>query len=413
MKHDVSTEEPVRETAGTSGIGRFADGALRGIRILDLARVVAGPYVSRVLGDMGAEVIKVEPPEGDVVRQIAPRHDRGMSAFFHFVNVGKRSVSVDLHKPEGVRIVRELIGVCDAVVENFRPGVLARLGLPWETVHDANPRAVLLSLNGFGSDSAWSGRRAYAPIVHAITGILHDQSRYAGQPVAQLNQAYADTTASLHGTIALLAALRVAEATGIGQHVEVPMYDAVLATYSEANNALLREPDDRTMNPIYDAGPHGVIASAGAAQLVWRLVATTHALEDPTPPGADLATKARLRHQALEHWMGDQPTRESVLEKLAEAGVACAPVVPILEALTGPLAQERNLLLEVDDRRGGTRPLVRPPARFSASENTVRSPAPRRGEHNRAVLSELGYDEDRILALERAGVVSTAPPEEH
>ncbi len=399
---------------GHSEVGEFARGALHGVRILDLARVVAGPYVSRLLVDMGAHVIKVEPPEGDVVRLISPSHDQGMSALFHYANVGKRSISINLREPAGVEIVLDLIRESDAVVENFRPGVLARLGLGWETIHRVNPATILLSLNGFGSNSAWSGRRAYAPILHAITGILHDQSQYAKQPVAQINEAHADTTTSLHGAVALLAALRVAEATGYGQHVEVPMYDAVLATYSESNIALLTVPDDRTMNPIYDVGSHGVIATAGAARLIWRLVATRFALDDPTPPGADIPTKARYRHAALEEWMTGQASREVLLDRLEEAGVACAPVVPILEALTGPLARERDLLVQVDDRRGGTRPLVRPPARFSASANEVRAAAPRRGEHNREVLADfLGYAEERIAKLEAAGVISTAPPEEH
>ena len=403
-----------RNDEGRSEIGEFARGALQGVRILDLARVVAGPYVSRLLGDMGAHVIKVEPPEGDVVRLIAPAHDQGMSALFHFVNVGQRSISINLREPAGVEIVLDLIGESDAVVENFRPGVLARLGLDWETIHRKNPRTILLSLNGFGSNSAWSDRRAYAPIVHAITGVLHDQSLYAKQPVAQINEAHADTTTSLHGAVALLAALRVAEATGCGQHVEVPMYDAMLATYSESNTALLALPDDRTMNPIYDVGPHGVIATAGAARLIWRLVATRFGLDDPTPPGADIPTKARHRHDALEKWMAGQASREVLLHKLGEAGVACAPVVPIVEALTGPLARERDLLVQVDDRRGGTRPLVRPPARFSMSANEVRGSAPRRGEHNREVLTDLlGYAGERIARLEGAGFISTAPPEEH
>jgi CoA:oxalate CoA-transferase len=390
----------------------FAEGPLQGIRILDLARVVAGPYVSRLLGDLGADVVKVEPPEGDVVRLIAPGHDQGMSAFFHWVNVGKRAICVDLQRPEGLRIIHDLVVCCDAVVENFRPGVLDRLGVGWETIHELNPRTTLLSLNGFGSDSAWSDRRAYAPIVHAIAGILDDQGRYAGQAVAQINEAHADTTVSLHGTVALLAALRVAEATGLGQHVEVPMFDALLATYSEANNALLNEPDDRIMNPIYDAGPHGVIATAGAARLVWRLISTTHGVADPSPE-ADLETKKSLRHQAIEEWMIAQPSRETLLEKLADAGVACAPVVPILEALTGPLAVERDLLVDVDDRRGGTRPIVRPPARFSLSRNEVRGRAARRGEDNREVLAELlGYDDSRITQLEQEGVLAAASPDE-
>ncbi len=391
----------------------FEQGPLQGVRILDLARVVAGPYVSRVLCDLGAEVVKVEPPEGDVVRQIAPGHDRGMSAFFQWTNIGKRAISVDLQRPEGLRVVQDLVRCCDAVVENFRPGVIDRLGLGWDAIHALNPRAILLSLNGFGSDSAWSQRRAYAPIMHAITGILADQSVYAGQPVAQINEAHADTTVSLHGTIALLAALRVAEATGVGQHVEVPMFDAVLASYSEANNALLPEPDDRTMNPIYDAGLHGVIATAGAARLVWRLLVRTHALADPSPADADLETKKSLRHQAIEAWMTAQPGREAILEKLAEAGIAAAPVVPILDALTGELAKERDLLVEVDDRRGGTRPLVRPPARFSESRNEIRGRAARRGEHNREVLRDLlGYDDDAIDTLEATGVLHTGSHEE-
>lgn len=390
---------------------RFGAGPLQGVRILDLARVIAGPYVSRILADMGAEVVKVEPPEGDVVRLIAPQHDQGMSAFYHFVNIGKRGICVDLRRPEGLQVVKDLVAWADIVVENFRPGVIDRLGLGWEEIRSLDPRTILLSLNGFGSNSAWSDRRSYAPILHAITGILHDQADYAGLPVAQINEAHADTTTSLHGTIAVLAALRVAEATGIGQHVEVPMFDAVLATYSEANNALLTKPDDRIMNPIYDAGPHGVIATAGAARLVWRLVSTAHGIDDPCP-AADLETKRRERHQALETWMVSQPSREIVLERLAEAGVACAPVVPILEALTGPLAEERELLVEVDDRRGGSRRLVRSPARFSLSRNEVRGPAARRGEHNREVLAEIGYAPERIALLERDGVLLSASPDD-
>jgi len=397
----------------SDGVGRFADGALMGVRILDLARVVAGPYVSRILGDMGAEVIKVEPPEGDVVRLIAPRHDQGMSAFYHFVNAGKRSLCIDLKTEAGKQIVLDLFAVCDAVVENFRPGVLDRLGLGWDLLQAANPRAILLSLNGFGSNSAWSDRRAYAPIVHAITGILHDQSQYAKQPVAQVNHAYADTTASLHGTIALLAALRVAEATGTGQRIEVPLYDAVLASYSEANNALLPEPDDRNMNPIYDAAAHGIIATAGAARLIWRLLVTNFGLEDPAPKDAEIPLKARARHDAIERWMSEQPSREALLAALAKAGIASAPVVPMLDALTGPLAQERDLLVEVDDRRGGTRLVVRPPARFSASKNAIRAQTPRRGEHNRSVLRELlRYSDDRIRELEQSAVLSASDPSE-
>jgi CoA:oxalate CoA-transferase len=392
----------------------FAAGSLSGIRVLDLSRVIAGPYCTRVLADLGAEVIKVEPPEGDQSREIALRGDVGHSALYTFANVGKRCVAIDLAADGAVALVLELIGVCDAVVENFRPGVLDRRGLGWDAIHAANPRAVLLSLNGYGSESMWNHRRAYAPILHGVAGVLQDQAEYSGQPVTQINEAHTDTTTSLHGAIALLAALRVAEATGRGQRVEVPMFDATLATYSETGNALLDEVDTRKMNPLYDAGPLGGVACAGPEAHIWKLVARTHSeLADPAPAGADVPTKARLRRQALETWMASQPDGETLEKKLAQAGIASGPVVSLRDALEGELAEERGLLVEVDDHRGGTRAVVRAPARFSESENRVRGRAPKRGEHNAEVLETLlGYDAARVRALEASGVLSAEDPSE-
>ncbi len=392
-----------------SGPADFRSGPLTGIRLLELSRVIAGPYIGRMFSDLGAEVIKVEPPGGDDSRRIAPRHDQDMSALYTFANVGKRSIALDLRQPEAVAIVLDLVRVSHAVVENFRPGVLDRLGVGWKAIRATNPDACLLSISGYGSDSDWSDRRAYAPVMHAVTGVLHDQSRSAGQPVAQINDARADTTASLHGAVALLAALRVVEGGGGGQHIELPMFDALLTSYTEVGNALLDPPDDRVMNPIYDAGPHGPVALAGAAQYVWRMLAAYDAkLADPTPPGADLPTKARLRQRAIEVWLAGHATREAVLESLAAAGLAAAPVVSLPDAVRGRLAQERDLLVEVDDRRGGTRPVVRPAARFSGAANEVRGPAPRLGEHTEEVLRDLlGYDDSRIAALRGAGALAS------
>ena len=382
-------------------------GPLAGVRVLDCSRVLAGPYAGRLLADLGAEVVKLEPPAGDEIREVAPKRDRGMSGLYTWANVGKRNLCVDLGRPEGREIALALAARCDAVIENFRPGVAERLGLGWEAIHARSPRTVLVSVNGFGSDSSWRERRGFAHVVHAAAGILHDQAARTGQPVVQLAQAFGDVATALHATVALLAALRVAAETGEGQHVEVAMFDATLASYTETSFALLDPPEARDTGLLFDAGPHGLLAVAGARPHVWRVLRERHGLADPAARGAPVPEKARLRHEALEGWMAAQPSAAALVAAVEAAGLACAPVTPLREALTGALAQERELLAVVDDRRGGTRPVVRSPWRFSRSEARVQGPAPRRGEHNGDVLRELlGYDEVRIEALRAAGVLA-------
>jgi crotonobetainyl-CoA:carnitine CoA-transferase CaiB-like acyl-CoA transferase len=381
-------------------------GALAGLLVLDCSRVLAGPYAGRLLADLGAEVVKLEPPAGDEIREVAPKRDRGMSGLYTWANVGKRNVCLDLAKPEGRAVALELAARCDAVIENFRPGVAERLGLGWEAIRARNPRCVVVSVNGFGSDSSWRERRGFAHVVHAAAGVLHDQAERTGQPVAQLAQAFGDVSTALHATVALLAALRVAAETGQGQHVEVAMFDATLASYSETAFALLDPPEARDTGLLFDAGPHGTLAVAGARPHVWRLLRERHALADPAPEGADVPSKARLRNEAIERWMAAQPSRTALVAAVEAAGLACSPVTPLREALTGELARERALLAEVDDRRGGRRRVVRSPWRFSRSKVEVRGPAPRRGEHTADVLRELlGYDAARIEALRAAGVL--------
>jgi crotonobetainyl-CoA:carnitine CoA-transferase CaiB-like acyl-CoA transferase len=385
-------------------------GALAGVRVLDCSRVLAGPYAGRLLADLGAEVLKLEPPAGDESREVAPKRDRGMSGLYTWANVGKRNVCLDLARPEGRAVAQELAARCDAVIENFRPGVAERLGLGWEAIRARNPRAVLVSVTGFGADSSWRDRRGFAHVVHAAAGVLHDQAERSGLPVAPLAQAFGDVATALHATIGLLAALREAARTGEGQHVEIAMFDATLASYTETVFALLDPPEARDTSLLFDAGSHGCLAVAGARPHVWRLLRERHGLVDPAPPGAPVPEKARLRTLAIEEWMAAQPSCEALVAAVEAAGLACAPVTPLREALTGPLARERALLAQVDDRRGGSRPVVRSPWRFSRSQAEVRGPAPRRGEHNAEVLREiLGYDSERIEALRAAGVLGAEP----
>jgi CoA:oxalate CoA-transferase len=381
-------------------------GPLEGVRVLDLSRVLAGPYVGRLLSDLGADVVKLEPPSGDDSRQVAPKRDRGMSGLYTWVNAGKRNLSLDVRTDAGREIALDLASRSDVVIENFRPGVADRLGIGWEAIHARSERTILVSVNGFGADTSWRERRGFAHVVHAASGILHDQAERTGQPVVQLAQAYGDIATALHATIAALSALRVVQAGGAGQHVELAMFDSVLATYTETNFALLDPPEARDTGLVFDAGPHGLVAVAGAAAHVWRLLHECHGIADPTPPGADLETKARLRWEAIEAWMAERPNPDDVIAGAEAAGLACARVATLRDALTGPLAKERELLTWVDDRRGGERAVVRAPYRFSASGTAVRGPAPLRGEHNDEVLGDLGYDAAQIAALRAEGILS-------
>jgi len=273
----------------------------------------------------------------------------------------------------------------------------------------------MVSVNGFGSDSSRRDHGAFAPTMHAATGLIEYQARKSGGPrgpqdsttrMVNLPDARADLTTSLHATIGLLAALRSAERSGVGQRVEIAMFDAVLGTYPETPFELLDPPEIREEPPPYDAGKNGFVAVAGPPQHVWAVIAKAFALEDPAPRDADVPTKASLRHAAIERWMAAQPSRDGLLAQLERERIACAAVVTLREALTGDFARERGLLLDVDDRRGGTRPVTRLPYRFSDAELRGGRAAPLRGEHNAEVLREvLGANDERIAELTAVGVL--------
>jgi CoA:oxalate CoA-transferase len=302
--------------------------------------------------------------------------------------------------------VLELVRTSHVVLENFRPGVAERLGIGWSAVHAANPAVVMVSISGFGQDSSLRARGAFAPTIHAAAGILHDHAYRLDAPLAAFIDARADLETGLHATIGALAALRVAERTGVGEHIDVAMYDALLATYSETPCELSEPPYVRSEAQPFDAGAHGWMSVAGPPQHVWRVAAGAFGLADPAPEGAGVPEKARLRHAALEHWMQKQPSRDALIAALEAADLPCAPVQTLREGLTGPFARERGLLVEVDDRRGARRRIVRLPQRYSRSQAGVPGPAPLRGEHNTAVLRELGRSDAEVAALEARGVIA-------
>jgi crotonobetainyl-CoA:carnitine CoA-transferase CaiB-like acyl-CoA transferase len=198
---------------------------LANLKVLDFSRVLAGPFAGRMLADLGADVVKVEPPEGDITR-LWGRVIGGVPGYYHQQNAGKRNICVDLRAPGARDLVFELVREADVLIENYRADVMPRLGLAYETLKSVNPRLIMLSVSGFGHGGPESHRPAYAPIVHAEAGLLDRQARRGDIPFRDLPLSVADTNASLHGLVGVLAAVILRERTGLGQHLDIAMIDA-------------------------------------------------------------------------------------------------------------------------------------------------------------------------------------------
>ncbi|MFB3105543.1 MAG: CaiB/BaiF CoA transferase family protein, partial [Pseudomonadales bacterium] len=207
----------------------MSDYPLAHLKVLDFSRVLAGPFASRMLADLGADVVKVEPPDGDITR-LWGRVIAGIPGFYHQQNAGKRNICIDLRADGAVELALELVRRADIVIENYRPDVMPRLGLGYAALQAVNPRIIMLSVSGFGQGGPESHRPAYAPIVHAEAGLLDRQARRGNIPVRDLPLSVADTNASLHGLAGILTAVIHREQTGVGQHIDIAMIDATIAT---------------------------------------------------------------------------------------------------------------------------------------------------------------------------------------
>lgn len=210
---------------------------LSGVRVADFSHVLAGPFCTRILSDLGADVIKIEGPDGDLSRRLGERR-AGVSGYFLQQNCGKRNVSIDLRRPAGRALAADLAAACDVVVENFRPGVMDSLGLGQAALRARNPRLVYCSISGFGHDSPQRGERAFAGVVHAATGLLDRQARAFGHEPEDSVLAVGDTVTGLQAALAIVAALHLRQQTGTGQFIDLAMHDALLAMQEAANFVL-------------------------------------------------------------------------------------------------------------------------------------------------------------------------------
>jgi len=368
-------------------------------RVLDMSQAISGPYAGRILADLGADVVRLDGPRTDVTEHFGVVRD-GRAGMFAQYNAGKRSVGVDLSAPGAVRLVTDLAARADVLIENFRPGVMDRLGLGYQRLAAANPGLVMMSISGFGPAGPDAGRRALAPVIHAESGLLARHAELDERPATDLPVALADTMTALHAAIAILAALHQRILTGAGQHIDLSMLDAVTASDDHAHAVIDGTGEEYSSRGTIWQAPGGPMLIAAPPKHAWAMLSRRGLVADPAPQGSDLDIKIRLRHQAIQDWMHGFADRASLLAALESAGVAWADVRPSEQVYS---AGAHSVAVPGSERR-----VVALPYSFSAAQPEVRRPAPTRGEHNADALADwLGLDEPAIAALATAGVLIT------
>ncbi len=381
---------------------------LAGIKDLDLSRVLAGPFAGRMLSDLGADVVKLEPPEGDVTRHWGVK--RGdISGYYHQQNAGKRNIAVDLRHPKGVEIVKSLVKQVDVVIENFRPDVMQRLGIDYDTLAEINPRLIMLSISGFGANNTDSRRAAYAPIIHAETGLVARQAEVTGAFPAELPLSVADTNAAMHGLIGLLAVLYARQQSGRGDHVEIAMVDATIVSNDGMHSALEGLKVGVTNEVHETAG--GLLMLAGEFRYIWKLLSSVYGVSDGLEDLQNVTLKEKIesRRAASRRFFTETcSNREEVIAALDKMNIAWGDVRPASEVRELTSVKARGSIIEVDDRVGGKRSIPDSPYKFQQLEADVRAGAPHLGEHNEEVLRQwLGWTDEEISHVQAAMLTST------
>ena len=374
---------------------------LRGIRVLDLSRVLAGPYCTMVLGDLGADVIKVESPEGDETRTWGPPFAEGESAYYLCVNRNKRSIVIDFKTEEGRAVINLLIRKSDVLVENFRPGTLSRFSLDFESVSALNPALVYCSISGFGQTGPLHDKPGYDFMIQAMGGLMSFTGEQDGEPM-KVGVAVADLFAGQNAVIAILAALQARTQTGRGQHLDISLFDSQLGMLANvASNYLIsgnlpRRYGNAHANIVpyqsFQASDEWFILAVGNDRQFEKLC---EVIGNP-----ELARDARFVANAgrVEHRealiTSLKPvflTRTAInwLSTLEAAGIPCGPINTLEKAFAEPQIEARQMLIEMEHPTIGKLPLVGSPLKFSETPVEYRFPPPKLGEHTEQILKEM------------------------
>lgn len=398
---------------------------LEGIRVLDFTRVLSGPHCTRMLSDLGADVIKLEPPEGDLTRFAYPRVG-SMSTYFAQQNVGKQNISMDLKHPEAIALVKKMVEHCDVLVENFRGGVMDKLGLGYEVLQVINPRLIYASISGYGNTGPWKSRRAYATVVNAETGMTGLQARARGGVATNDPHSHADVYTGMEAAAGILAALFQRASTGVGQHIDISMAQTMLYVNEHVHNELFDAEVSPNVIRSFQPGDYPILqtgdgtyvvvsghpAEKGTFDLFVKAMNRPELLRDPR----FVDVENRLKHldevvSEIRQWARSVQTAQEIEDAMAQSGLAMGVMRTMKEIADTEWAESRNVLIEVDDRSGSTFRVPNSPWVFSASDTTTLGGAKFRGEDNEIVLGELaGVSPDEVHRLTDAGVLSQRVP---
>jgi crotonobetainyl-CoA:carnitine CoA-transferase CaiB-like acyl-CoA transferase len=396
-------------------------GPLTGIRVLEIGSTVAGPFCGRMLADFGAEVIKVEPAEGDPVRTMGQQHE-GYSLYAASIFRNKKLISIDLRRPEGHALIREMAAKSDVVVENFKPGTLEGWGLGWEALSQLNPRLVMVRISGYGQDGPYAKRPGYGVICEAVSGMRHltgDPDRAPSRVAVSLT----DYITGLHAAYGAVMALMARSMTGRGQFIDAALYECAFnfmepwvpafeKTGHIANRTGSRLPGSNPNN-LYPTGDGSFILITAMADSLFRRLAQV--MEQPALATDPRFAKALARNQnaeALDQIIGAWTLLHplATLEKmLTEAAVPATRIYTIADIFADPHYAARKSIVAAPDESMGTVAMAGVVPRLSATPGGVRHAGRSIGQDTSAVLGEvLGYDETKISSLARAGVIACA-----
>jgi len=390
---------------------------LQGVTILDLSRILAGPYCTMVLGDMGAEVLKVEPPAGDDSRAWGPPFVGGESTYFLSVNRNKKSIAIDLKKPAGCELLERLLGKADVLVENFRPGTLDRLGFGYEKLSQSFPRLVYCSISGYGQTGPLRDRPGYDAIIQGEAGWMSVTGLPEGPPL-KLGASLADIFTGMMACQGILLALHQRQATGRGQRIDIALYDSAVATlcYQAQSYLVTREVPGRLGNRHPSLAPYETFETADGYLIVgvgndalWQRFCPAVGRPDLDRPefrsNADRVRNYAALKILLDPLFRGAPTTDW-LERLLRAGIPAGRVSNVAEVFDNPQIAPRQMLVEIQHPTVGRIQMAGNPIKMSEAGGGALRPPPLLGEHGAEILRDrLGFSAEKIQALRDEGVI--------